>query len=460
MVKKTFITSAVLLLCIGTATAKDFTVTDFGAKGNGKTYDTGSIQKAIDQCAATGGGVVRVPSGTYLCGTIVLKSGIDLYLDHGAVIKGSTDVTNKAIYPKRGLIMATEQHDVRILGPGTIDGQSDTPEFNSQGLTNSDGKRPYLVIFDKCKDVTVRDVHLVNAAFWTLRFYRCDGVLADGITIDSRHFFNNDGIDIDSRNVRVSNCNIASLDDAICMKSDDPEFMPENIVITNCVVSSTCNPIKFGTASKAGFRNVTISNCVIRKPVWDGPWDWTDSTKYYRGIPSGTKTGLDGIAIECVDGGCVEHIIVDNIAMEGIITPIFLCVNKRKGIGTMRDIRISNITATANGVIPCMITGISESRIQDVVLRDITVEYEGGEQAMTTPLPEAETSYPENRMYGLYNPACGLFIRHARNILVENFQIRTRRPDARPAVVLEDVEDFRGREIRYGSTDITDNISK
>ncbi|MCQ2183914.1 MAG: glycosyl hydrolase family 28 protein [Bacteroidales bacterium] len=443
-----------ILLCIGLlaalipSQARDFDVMKYGATGKGKVLDTKSIQEAIDICADNGGGRVVVPKGTYLCGTFYLRDNVDLYLEHGAVIKGSTDVTNKDIYPRRALVAALNIKGARILGPGTIDGQSNTPEFNNQGLTNSDGKRPYLVLFDGCKDVTVKEVHLVNAAFWTLRFVKCDGVLVDGITINSTHFYNNDGIDIDAKNVRIANCLIDALDDGICLKSNSADFMPENIVVTNCVISSNCNPIKFGTASVAGFRNVAISNCVIKRPPEMFHWDWADSTKFYRGIAPGTKTGLGGISIESVDGGLVEHIVVNNITMEGIITPIFLCVNSRHGIGTMRDIHISNITAVCEGILPCMITGIKDSRITDVTLRDITVQHAGGEKPMAGRLRENEKAYPENRMYGLFNPACGLFVRHADNILVENFRITNRKIDQRPAVVLDDVTDFRGYEMR------------
>lgn len=450
MYKKLIATAFALAFSVSVF-AVDILVTKCGAKGNGRTMDTAAFQQAIDICCEQGGGRVIVPKGTYLCGTIFLKSHIDLVLEHGAVIKGSVHVTQD--YPKRALIAVMDCEDVHISGHGTIDGQSDTPEFQNQGLSNSDGKRPYLVLFDGCKDVSVKEVHLVNAAFWTLRFVKCDGVLVDGVTVNSTKFYNNDGIDIDAKNVRIANCLIDALDDGICLKSNLKDFMPENIVITNCVISSNCNPIKFGTASVCGFRNVAISNCVVKRPPENFHWDWADSTKFYRGIAPGTKTGLGGISIESSDGGIVEHVVINNITMEGIITPIFLCVNRRKGVGSMHDIHISNITAVCEGILPCMITGIPESRICDITLRDITVQHAGGEKPMSGRLGENPTGYPENRMYGLFNPACGLFVRHADNILIDNFRITNRKTDHRPAVVLDDVTDFRGYEMRCSGSD-------
>jgi Glycosyl hydrolases family 28. len=159
---------------------------------------------------------------------------------------------------------------------------------------------------------------------------------------------------------------------------------------------------------------------------------------------------LAGIAIESADGGVVEHLTFTNITMEGIITPIFICLNQRTGNGTgvIRDIHISNITAVAEGIIPCLITGAPGSRVSEITLRDISVEHNGNEQPMKGRLPENLTGYPENRMFGKYNPAGGLYIRHADNILVENFRILQRNTDYRPPVVLDDVTDIRIRELQ------------
>ena len=79
------------------------------------------------------------------------------------------------------------------------------------------------------------------------RLFRCDGVIVDGISIFSLSMGNNDGIDVDARNVNITNCHIECDDDGICLKSDDPNFMVENITVTNCIIASNCNPIKFGT---------------------------------------------------------------------------------------------------------------------------------------------------------------------------------------------------------------------
>ena len=189
---------------------------------------------------------------------------------------------------------------------------------------------------------------------------------------------------------------------------DIPGFLPENIVVTNCVIASNCNPIKLGTSSYAGFRNVAFSNIVIRPTPESNIWDWSE---HYRKVAPGTCTGLAGIAVECVDGGTVENISFDNIIMEGVITPIFVCLNHRHGEkGVLRDLKFRGITAKANGIIPCLISGVPGNAVEDILLRDITVEQEGGEEPAQELLPENLDGYPDNRMYGPWNPAGGLYI--------------------------------------------------
>ena len=427
------------------ANARDVLVAEFGANNDGKTVCTEQLQKAIDECAASGGGQVTFTQGRYLTGTIFLRSHVELHLQRGAVILGDTRARDKQVYPRRALIFAEGIEDAGISGQGIIDGQANTEAFLSQGFRLNDDVRPNGLHFLRCRNLNFQDFQLINAGSWTFRLQECDGVRINNIFLRSLAQGNNDGIDVDAKNVVISNCIIEADDDGICLKSDNPNFMPENITVTNCVIASNCNPIKFGTASHAGFRNVAISNCVIRPTTETNIWHWED---HYNDMPVGVLTGLSGIAIESADGGLIEHVVIDNITMEGIITPIFLCLNKRRGggKGIIRDVQISNITATAYGNIPCLISGVPGSRITDVSLRNIRVSHEGGRQPMEGRLEESLTGYPENRMYGRENPACGLYVRHADRVEVENFVSIQRNLDERPAVVADDVD---GLTIRH-----------
>lgn len=350
-----------ILLAAQNLAANNVEVTKFGAVGDAVTLNTKALQKAIDTCAETGGGEVVVSPGTYITGTIYLRSNVELRLCRGAIIRGSYH--NPEHYSARSLIVADSIENAGISGPGIIDGNARHPEFQKKYQLN-DGKRPYAIYYKDSKRMSLRDVEVRDAAGWTIRLFRCDGVIVDGISIFSLSMGNNDGIDVDARNVNITNCHIECDDDGICLKSDDPDFMVENITVTNCIIASNCNPIKFGTASWAGFRNITFSNCVIRPTTESNIWDWSTE---YRHVAPKTKTGLAGIAIESVDGGIIEQVTFNNITMEGIITPIFICLNHRRmnkhtgESGIIRNLMFSNIIAKAEGIIPTLIAGDRKS---------------------------------------------------------------------------------------------------
>ena len=425
-----------LLLACMTSMAKNINIQEYGVVADGVTLQTAKIQQAIDECSASGGGVVTFTPGKYLTGTVRLKSNVEMHLDRGAAILGSTNIP--ADYPARALIYAERIENAGISGEGVIDGQADTPGFIAHGFRVNDGKRPNGIFFKDCKNMTAKDFEIRDVGSWTFRLFRCDGVRIHGIKIHSLMQGNNDGIDVDARNVSITGCLIECDDDGICLKSDDPNFLPENISVSNCVIASNCNPIKFGTSCYAGFRNITITNCTIRPATESNIWDWS---KDYDRLAPKTITGLAGIAIESPDGGKIEHVTISNIAMSGIITPIFINLNKRhgNGKGVIKDVNISQVTAVAYGIIPSIISGVPGSRVSDITLRDITVEHEGGESVMTKRLDENLTGYPENRMFGRKNPAGGLFVRHADNVRVYNLRVIQRNKDARPAVVADDV---------------------
>lgn len=422
----------------GSILARNVNVMEFGCKGDSITDNTAALQRSIDACAETGGGRVTIPQGIFLTGAVALRSNVELHLENGALLRGSTNHP-EAYATGRGIIVAKGVENIAVTGLGQIDGQGDHPNFQRFG--NNEGNRPHALFFEDCRNVTVRDIRIYNSAWWTFRLFRCDGVTIDGIKIYTYSIVNNDGIDVDARNVTISNCYIESEDDGICMKNDDPNFPVENITITNCVVASNCNPIKFGTSSFCAFRNITVSNCTIRRPSENHVWDWPAE---YREVYKDRLTGLAGIAVESVVGAHINGLTFTNITMEGIITPIFVCLGARRGEpGTIRNLLFSNIYARAEGLIPCLISAVPGHIIEGITLRDIVVEQTGGgtEKDALAILPENKTGYPENRMYGKSNPAAGLYVRHAKNVTVDNFQVRTIKPDARPAVVMNDVQD-------------------
>ena len=360
-------------------------VRDFGAAGDGRRLETNPLQRAIDACAAAGGGTVSFPTGRYLTGTLFLKSRVTLRLEAGALLLGSPRLedyppTVPAVrsftnnYTERSLLYAEDLDRVAICGQGVIDGQG-------AAFKGSYKLRPYLMRFISCRDVSVQGITLKDSPMWVQHYLACTGVLIDGIRVTSTCNKNNDGIDIDAcERVRVANCDIRSGDDAIVLKStlDRP---CRDVVITNCILSSLCNAFKLGTESTGGFENIALSNCTIY------------------------DTRLSGIALELVDGGILERVTVSNVSMHNTRNAIFIRLGNRArpfkdgipapGVGRLRHVRISNVQAFGGAAIGCSISGLPGSPVEDIALDNVSVSCAGGgtmEDAKREP-PEPAARY-------------------------------------------------------------------
>ncbi|MBQ4392889.1 MAG: glycoside hydrolase [Prevotella sp.] len=446
--KRTVLTIFLIGLLCAASQAKDYDIVDFGAKNDTTVLSTAAIQQAIDQCSAAGGGRVVVPAGMYKTGTLVLKSHVDLHLETGATLFGSTRLADyrpmKTDYVSLRtwgetvqLIFADRVQHVSISGHGTIDGRGAAFKklsWNDEGIT-----RPHLLRFVQSQDISIADVTLRNSGCWMQHYLACDRLQIKGIKVFNRNNYNNDALDLDGcHDVVVSDMLADSDDDAITLKSTSPRLC-ENIVIHDCIVSSHCNAIKLGTETNGGFRNINISNCVV-KPSAD------QSTQFF-GDPS--KRGTSAISLEIVDGGTLENVHVSNIVAEGTESPIFIRLgNRARGyakdvpverVGTIRGVHLTGITVNGAGRTGSSITGLPGHPVEDVWLSDITIRQQGGSGAVDVPADEKEADYPEATMWGVL-PAKGFFVRHARNINFRNIIVTTDQPDARPEYVRVDVE--------------------
>lgn len=401
-----------------------------------------AIQYAIDSLSKAGGGRIIIPEGTFPLGTIYLKDDIELYLSEGAELLGSLDLTKD--YSDRALICAKKANNIRISGKGTINGHSDSEYYKSQFETglfkNNDNLRPFGIYLEDCKNIVIKDLTVENAGFWSLRLFRCDHVDISGISIESIHCVNNDGIDVDAKNVRIRNCNIRTDDDGICLKSNDQNFEVENIIVEGCTIASNCNPIKFGTASCSAFRNVIFRNCKVRSTGESKVWDWSKS---YTGINEREPLGLSGITVQSTDGAAVENIRFENIDIDGIMTPFFLYIGRRGGrLGSMKNITFKDITVNARGYIPSLINGHADAKIENVTFKNIRISSDGYAGTPSATVCENEDGYPENRMFGKTNPAGAVYIRHADGVVFRNFHLKHRSMDVREPFVLEDVDNI------------------
>jgi polygalacturonase len=434
-------------------------ILDFGAKADGSTINTRSIQAAIDKCNSNGGGQVVIPEGRFFSGTIFLKSGVNLHLLPGAILLGSTEHTdypfldiqyntqfnapNNGITPKfRALIYAENANNLGITGQGTINGNGADPNFHlgNDASSKESKQRPILLFMVNCRDITVEGLHLESSAYWMQNYLACENLHIKGLRIFNHSNYNNDGIDIDSKNVLIEDCIIDSDDDAICLKSHDKDRPCENVVVRNCVVRSICNGIKMGTGSAGGFRNIDISNITISKASKDLIRNWQRNLKFIEQ----PVTVLAGIAIENVDGGNTDNITVRNVFMTDVQTPIFIKLGNRalQNPGRLRNVKIDNITAASHSKMASSITGIPGYNVENVQLTNINISSmgQGTEQDGQINLPENEKGYPENRMFGFVLPASGLYLRHVEGIVVQNLTLQVRNKDYRPATVLNDVK--------------------
>ncbi len=346
-------------------------ILDFGAVGDGWTNDTAAIQAAIDICAASGGGRVTIPGGrVFRCGALRLCSNLELHLQMGAVLRGSDNLEDYRLFeggqvqpqkrevpsyvnseysgaPTHYFLYAKDCINLAITGLGVIDGNEEifygeVTKWHIEGLFYP---RAPLVFIENTQQLTIRDVTLRRSAFWTVHLVGCRDVLIDGIRIlNNLRMANCDGIDPDHcQNVRITNCHIECADDCIVFKNTAAamQYGPcENIVVSNCTLTSTSAAVKFGSESEALFRNILIENCIISR-------------------------SNRGISLQLRDKGSIENVVFQNIAIStrlfkrelfwGQAEPIAITVLRRKEdtrVGHIRNIYFNNVMCESeNGIL-------------------------------------------------------------------------------------------------------------
>ena len=459
---KRILLSLSLIISFLSISASTYNVRDYGAKGDGKALDHTAINKAIEACVAGGGGQVVLPAGTYLCGSIRLKSNTDLHLMAGAKILAApaemkaydeSEVFGAPEYQDGGhtyfhnsLIWAEGQQNISITGHGMIDGEGltkhDTEKAgNVQGGSIGTGDK--AIALKLCRNVTIRDITIYRGGHFAIITTGCDIGTIDNVTIDT----NRDGIDIDCcKYMTITNCKINTpRDDALVLKSSYALKKPvlcEHIAISNCNITGykcgtlldgtyipepvnwVCGRFKLGTESNGGYRNISLTNC--------------------------TFMYSSGLAFEEVDQGKMENIVVSNITMSHVHHyPIYIttgCRNRGpKEVttpSTARDIQISNVIADdCDSLCSIIVTGMPGVPVKNVWLSNIRLYFKGGgtKELADKHYREQGTNYPEPKFAG-WTPAYGLYARHVEGLYVNDVTFRYERPDYRPAVLLDDVK--------------------
>jgi len=424
-----------------------YNIIDYGAVGNSERVNTVEIQNAIND-ASKKGGVVLIPPGKFVTGSLELKSNVTINIMKGATILGSTNLADykehvpqlksyNDLFLKYSLFYAERVRNISIVGEGTIDGQGASFPRRTKKKPERYMNRPYVIRFIECSNVNIEGITMRNSAMWMQQYLACEFLTIRGIKVFNHANYNNDMMDIDGcKNVVISGCFGDTEDDAITLKSTS-DRITENVTITNCVVSSNCNGIKLGTESIGGFRNITISNIVVK------PSAVKDNHVGYPG-------GISGITLAMVDGGILDGIVINNIRIDGPQVPIFLRLGNRgrtirKGmgkprVGTFRNVSINNVIATNTGQFGCSITGLPGYPIENVSLSNIQITFKGGvTEKVNANIPELEKHYPESDMFGIL-PSYGFFVSHVKNITFSNVELRLENRDIRPAIIFEDVD--------------------
>jgi polygalacturonase len=394
-----------LVLCLPSfyLAAQQFDITRYGAIAGHEVNNALAIQKAIDSCSHHGGGTVYIPAGTFETGTVHLKSNVNLYLESGAILKGSPRLQDYDTYSlpgygvnHYGIFYTHDAVNVSISGQGTIDGNNGV-FFNFQKAKTIDaaGKqytrqqenyrrvdsgigdgpvvpldRPHqMVIFSRCNNVRLSNISLLNSPFWTLHFADCDGVSVEGIRLFSGLLIPNaDGIDITScSNVIITNSDIRTGDDALAIVGYDHHFeipgfngsrhLSENIIVSNCNLQSYSSGIRIGFLDQNTVKNVHISHVNI-----------TNSTR--------------GIGIFLRDEGSLQNISFEDMTIEthlrtgdwwGNGEPIHISAVRGKEkvkLGIIENVQFRNITCTGeNGI---LLYGSAESVLKNIKMDNIT----------------------------------------------------------------------------------------
>lgn len=396
---------------------------------------TAEFQRLIDAASARGGGTVTIPPGNWILDGLELKSDVTLELPEGCCVEATTNWTT---WPcKRAFLYATKATNVTVRGKGVVDVHGERYPFY-----DSAPGRVMAAFFTDVRNLKLYDFELRRSATWTLNLQRCEDVHVKGVKIRSTVNFNNDGIDIEAKRCLIEDCDIDSDDDAICFKPNSRGFATEDVEVRNCLISSSCNFIKFGTTSFSPVRRVNIHDCKIFARTHSQVRDYERWRKKLPGGIGDFANGLSAIALEVVDGGSMEDVTIRDVEISGCQTPIFIrhgARHPRTG-GFLRNVLIENVKGSCVSRIASSITGVPSNRVENVTLRNLDITYPGGATAemLKKPVPECEKNYPENWMFRHVLPGWAFYLRHADGIRFENVKVRLASEDARKSAIVAD----------------------
>jgi hypothetical protein len=415
------------LLLAPCAVAATFNVRDHGAAGDGKTVDTAALNKAVEACAAAGGGEVQFPPGKYLTSTIHLKSNVTLLLDDGAEVVGAPDPEQYQHFTPpgqtplasrlkwhRALVLGEGVENVGIVGRGVINGNK---VFDPTGEERMRG--PHAVLIGNSKDVTIRDVSIVDAANYAVMLEFTSHVEVRGVKVvggwDGIHF--RGWKDNPCRDVSITDCRFFTGDDCIA------GWYWEDTLIANCVINSSCNGIRLIGPAK----NLIVHDCLFYGP---GKAEHRTSRERHR------TNMLAGLCLQPGawdrTEGLLDGVHVSNLTMHDVTTPLHFAVKEGNTVGR---VTVDGLKATGAYRAAMSVEGWAAEPIGRVSLRNVDVEFTGGG---TEQQAAAQVKSPGVDARPL--PAWGLYARNVKRLDLENVRLGVEQDDQRPAILAEDVE--------------------
>lgn len=308
---------------------KAYRITDYQVSTDSTIVQTDKIQSIIDNASASGGGVIVIPKGTFLSGSLFFKPNTHLHLEAGAVLKGSDDISNFAIVPTRiegqtlnyfaALVNADKVNGFTISGKGTIDGNG-LRYWTSFWLrrkvnpkcTNMDELRPRLVYISNSNDVQLSGVRLINSPFWTTHLYKCNNAKLLGLYIFSPSAPvkapSSDAVDIDvCTNVLIKNCFMSVNDDAVALKGgkgpladkDSNNGSNNNIIIEDCVYGFSHSVLTLGSES------IHNRNIILRRIQVDNA-----QRLFWLKMRPDTPQNYEYILVEDITGSAVNFLFI------------------------------------------------------------------------------------------------------------------------------------------------------
>jgi len=415
-----------------------FNIKNYGAKGDGKTVNTQAINKTVEACAQAGGGTVVIPAGTFLTGTIQMKSHITLLLEKGAVIKGVTDLEAYVPYIptremgrydnaskfkwNRALILGVGVCDVTITGSGIVDGDH---VFDPQGEEKMRG--PHTILFAESRNLSFTGFTVNNSANYAFMAYEIENVVYSNLTVSQGW----DGIHIrGGKHIIIRNSSFYTGDDAIA------GGYWEDMVITDCHINSSCNGIRMIMPADG----LVISNCKFA-----GPGRYPHRTSGER-----NRTNMLSAILLQPGGwgkapGIVDKVHIHDIEISNVNNPVMIFLNEGNSAG---KILVERLKAVQVNVSASSVESWKGGMFDDVTFRDVSIEYVGHPNASSS-----DASLGQPGVDARIVPCWAWLIRNVKNFTFENVELRYTGTDPRPAFYLDNVATINFNGVKYTGSD-------